>query len=76
MWNSVLTPKEIPKNRDLRLGVLEGETIHALVFPCRLRGQVWVDAKTGRHVEVFPTHWQEWSDSWASSGVTATKTSC
>ena len=33
----------------------------ALVFPCRLRGQFWADAKTSRQVEVYPTHWQEWS---------------
>jgi hypothetical protein len=60
MWKAVHL-KEIPKDRDLRLGVLDGDTVHALVFPCRLRGQFWVDAKTDRQVEVSPTHWQEWS---------------
>jgi hypothetical protein len=62
MWKSVHSLKDVPKDRDLRLGVLDGETVHALVFPCRLRGQVWVDAKSGRQVEVYPTHWQDWTD--------------
>jgi hypothetical protein len=61
MWKSVYSLKDVPKDRNLRIGVLEGDTVHALVFPCRLRGQFWVDAKTGRQVEVFPTHWKEWS---------------
>ena len=62
MWQAVRSLKEISQDRDLRLGVLDGETVHALVFPCRLRGQVWVDAKSGRQVEVYPTHWQDWTD--------------
>ena len=61
MWKSVHSLKDVPKDRDLRIGVLDDDTVHALVFPCRLRGQVWVDAKTSRQVEVSPTHWQEWS---------------
>jgi hypothetical protein len=61
MWKSVHSLNDVPKERDLRIGVLDNGTVHALVFPCRLRGQVWVDAKTGRQVEVSPTHWQEWS---------------
>ena len=61
MWKTVRSLTEIPKNRDLRLGVLDGGTVHALEFPCRLREQFWVNAKTDRQVEVFPTHWQEWS---------------
>jgi hypothetical protein len=62
MWNSVRSLNDVPKDRDLRIGVLDGDTVHALVFPCRLRGQLWVDAKTGRQVEVLPTHWQDWTD--------------
>jgi hypothetical protein len=34
--------------------------VHALVFPCRRRGDVSVDAESG-FVDVHPTHWQEWS---------------
>ena len=62
MWKPVQSLKEIPQDRDLRLAVKDGEGIHPLVFPCRLRGQIWVDAKSGRQVEVFPTHWQDWTD--------------
>jgi hypothetical protein len=61
MWKSVLTLNDVPKDRDLRLGVLDGETVHALVFPCRLREGSWMNAKTGQRVEIHPTHWQEWS---------------
>ena len=61
MWKSVHSLKDVPKDRDLRIGVLDDDTVHALVFPRRLRGQVSVDAKTPRQVEVTPTHWQEWS---------------
>jgi hypothetical protein len=62
MWQTVQSLKEIPHDRDLRIAVMEGKTVHALVFPCRLRGEVWVDAKTGRQVDVYPTHWQDWTD--------------
>jgi hypothetical protein len=61
MWNPVVALTDIPKDRDLRLGVLDGQTIHTLVFPCRIQDHVWVDAKTGRSVEIYLTHWQEWS---------------
>ena len=62
MWNSVRTLTEIPKDRDLRLGVLDGDTVHALEFPCRLREGSWVNAKTGQQVEIHPTCWQDWTD--------------
>ena len=40
----------------MRVGVLDGETVHALVFPCRLRGQLWVDAETvGKSRSLRPT---------------------
>ncbi len=62
MWNAIRSPAEVPNDRDLRLAVLEQEKVHALAFPCRLRDGSWVDAKTGRRVEVYPTHWQEWQE--------------
>jgi hypothetical protein len=36
--------------------------VHALVFPCRRSHGGWVDAKSGRTVELEPTHWQYWSE--------------
>jgi hypothetical protein len=60
MYQPVRRISEVPVDRDLRLAVLDGELVHALVFPCRRRGQTWVNAKTGELVEVIPTHWEEW----------------
>src|SRR3954470_11831418 len=58
MWQPVDPISAIPTDRDLRLAVLKHEEVHALVFPCRRRGLAWVDPRTGRLVEVRPTHWQ------------------
>lgn len=49
-----------PEAQDLRLSVVDKGEIHALVFPCRRRGPDWIDALTGRRVNVNPTHWQLW----------------
>ena len=62
MWNSIQAPLDVPPCRDVRLAVWARGEMHALVFPCRREGDYWVDSKTGRRVEVFPTHWQEWED--------------
>jgi hypothetical protein len=62
MWHATTSITDVPTDRDLRLAVLDGETVHALVFPCRRDGMKWVDAKAGRPVEVYPSHWQEWQD--------------
>lgn len=61
MWQAIGSIRTIPTDRDLRLAVLKDDEVHALVFPCRRRGDGWVDAKSGRTVDVQPTHWQEWS---------------
>lgn len=63
MWRQIGLISEVPADRDLRLAVLKDGEVHALVFPCRRRNDYWVDAKTGRMVDVQPTHWQEWSQS-------------
>lgn len=47
--------------RDLQLAVIDRAGEHALVFACRRTGKdAWIDALTGRLVEVHPTHWREW----------------
>ena len=51
-----------PIDRDLELAVLEGGNTHALVFRCRRVPQGWINAATGKLVEVNPTHWREWRD--------------
>jgi hypothetical protein len=61
MWNQINSPYDVPADRDVRLAVINGGgTVHSLVFPCRRVGNSWVDAKSRRSVEVYPTHWQEW----------------
>lgn len=61
MWHSVRSLSDIPKDRDVRLAVIEQGDVHALVFPCRRTGNSFVDAKTKRVVDLNPTHWQEWT---------------
>jgi len=60
MWQAIRSISDVPGDRDLRLAVINGEEAHALVFPCRRHGFGWLDAKTGRLIEVHPGHWQEW----------------
>jgi hypothetical protein len=60
MWQPIDPISAVPTDRDLQLAVLKGEEVHALVFPCRRRGQTWVESKSGRPVEVHPSHWREW----------------
>jgi hypothetical protein len=61
MWKFIASISHVPTDRDLHLAVLNGDQeLHALVFPCRRQGNLWIDATTRRPVEVHPTHWQEW----------------
>lgn len=62
MWHAITAPSDAPDDRDLRLAVISAGETHALVFPCRRSHAGWVDAKSGRTVELAPTHWQYWSD--------------
>ena len=61
MWHVVGSIDDVPADRDLCLAVIDGAGTHELAFPCRRVEGSWVDAKTGRPVDVSPTHWQEWS---------------
>ena len=62
MWHYVKSAADVPTDRDVRLAVIDANgTVHALVFPCRREGDTWLDARLGRSVEVYPTHWQEWT---------------
>ena len=58
MWQPIVTA---PYDRDLELAVIDGKGEHSLVFPCRRTEQGWVDATTKRRIEVWPTHWREWT---------------
>lgn len=52
---------DVPPDRDLRLAVIEGTEVHALVFPCRRADKSWVNSVTGRTVKIYPTHYQDWA---------------
>lgn len=58
-WNMIDTA---PFDRDLELAVLEQNDIHALVFRCRRTRLGWINAATGRPVDIRPTHWREWGE--------------
>ena len=62
MWRAITNRSEVPSDCDLRLAVINREGVHALVFPCRKSDSGWVHARNRRLVEVYPTHWQQWSD--------------
>jgi hypothetical protein len=49
-----------PRNRDLQLAVIDRHGAHILAFPCRRVEDGWVNAKTKKWIDVFPTHWREW----------------
>jgi hypothetical protein len=62
MWHYVKSAADVPTDRDVRLAVIDAKgSVHALVFPCHRIGDSWVDANSHRSVEVYPTHWQEWT---------------
>jgi hypothetical protein len=59
MWHFIF--ETVPKDHDVLLAVLDHEGFHALEFPCRRSDDGrWIDAATGRSIEVHPTHWREW----------------
>jgi len=63
MWNQVNSPFDVPEDRDVRLAVIDDKgAVHFLVFPCHRVGNAWIDSKLRRSVDIFPTHWQEWTE--------------
>lgn len=51
-----------PTDTDLEVCVIDGQDIHALVFPCRKSGGGWVDAVTKKPLDIQPTHWRVWNE--------------
>ena len=58
MWLDISTA---PRDRDIRLAVIDNDGLHALVFACRRVAEGWVDALRGTRLDVNPTHWREWN---------------
>jgi hypothetical protein len=56
MWEPIATA---PYDRDLELAVIDASgELHSLVFSCRRTLDGWINAKTKKRVEVYPTHWR------------------
>ena len=49
-----------PNACDLEVCVIDNESIHYLMFPCRKSGKKWFNALTNIQIEVLPTHWRIW----------------
>jgi len=60
VWENISTA---PFDRDLEVAVIEGDSLHALVFACRRSLGGWIRAKTRERLTVNPTHWRPWADS-------------
>jgi hypothetical protein len=52
--------KAPPFDQDLEIAVIEGNSIHRVVFPCRRIFGGWINANTGEQIAVRPTHWRMW----------------
>jgi hypothetical protein len=59
VWQQISTA---PPGRDLELAVIDGDGVHALVFPCKRQLDGWIKSETGERVVVHPTHWRDWSE--------------
>jgi hypothetical protein len=59
MWQPIGTA---PFDRDLELAVIDDDGLHALVFPCRRMLDGWLKTETRERLDVYPTHWREWSE--------------
>jgi hypothetical protein len=60
MWRPIVSMNSIPRDRDLALAVENYDGFAVLESPCRWADGCWIDARTGRLVDVSPTHWREW----------------
>jgi hypothetical protein len=59
LWQPV---SSVPLERDIEVAVVEGGDIHALVVCCRRVPDGWINAATGRRIDVNPTHWRKWQE--------------
>lgn len=70
MWHPITKQTDVPEGQDVRLAVINARgEVHALVFPSRRRGAVWVEARNGRMLDLRPTHWQAWTNEHSAAHV-------
>ena len=53
-----------PFDRDLQLAVIDYDGVNALMFPCRRILGGWMKSETKQRVDIHPTHWRDWKDSY------------
>jgi hypothetical protein len=58
VWENISTA---PFDRDVELAVIEGNSLHALIFACRRTLDGWIKAQTHERIIVNPTHWRLWA---------------
>ena len=68
MWMDISTA---PLDRRIGLAVVDGEGLHPLVVPCRRVAGGFIDAVTGRRLDVRPTHWREWTETTSPASIPA-----
>ncbi len=54
------TASTAPFHRDVELAVIDRGRTNAFVSPCRRTARGWVDANSGRALDLAPSHWREW----------------
>ena len=59
MWKPIAS---VPEHRSVQLAVIDGTGEHALSFPCRANHGGWMNVRSGRGVDVRPTHWRLWEE--------------
>ena len=69
MWTDITSA---PWGRNIGLGVIDADGVHALIFPCRRIENGWINADTGARLDVRPTHWRDWQAAAVSEPLTAT----
>jgi hypothetical protein len=51
-----------PFDHEIEVAVVEGDSLHALVFACRRILCGWINAQTNQRVTINPTHWRSWAE--------------
>jgi hypothetical protein len=50
---------------DLKVCVIDYDGIVlALAYPCHKNGTEWVDASNKKYIDIQPTHWRKWTESY------------
>jgi hypothetical protein len=56
MWQDISTA---PPEQYLAIAAIDTE-VQAMMFPCVLTIDGWLNAETMKQLEISPTHWRKW----------------